>query len=60
MYRNVTGYIFDQVKHMLRSKNERRFKPVGGIDGGVVFHETIEVTQLTLPLGQPYLTRKQP
>ena len=25
--------MFDRVKYMLRSKNERRFKPVGGIDG---------------------------
>ena len=25
--------VFDRVKHMLHSKNERRFKPVGGIDG---------------------------
>lgn len=24
---------FDQVKHLLRSKDERRFKPVGGIEG---------------------------
>ena len=24
---------FDRVKHMLRSKNERRFMPVGGIEG---------------------------
>ncbi len=27
------GEIFDQFKHLLKSKDERKFKPVGGIDG---------------------------
>ena len=31
--KEFVGEVFDQVKHMLRSKNERRFKPVEGIDG---------------------------
>jgi hypothetical protein len=31
--KEFVGEVFDQVKHMLRSKNERRFKPVGGIEG---------------------------
>ena len=31
--KEFVGEVFDQVKHMLRSKNERRFKPVGGING---------------------------
>ena len=31
--KEFVGEVFDQVKHMLRSKDERRFKPVGGIEG---------------------------
>ena len=31
--KEFVGEVFDQVKHMLRSKDERRFKPVEGITG---------------------------
>ena len=31
--KEFVGEVFDQVKHMLRSKNERRFKPVEGVGG---------------------------
>ena len=27
------GEVFDQVKHLLRSKDERKFTPVGGVEG---------------------------
>ena len=27
--------VFDQIKHLLWSKDERTFKPVGGIEGGI-------------------------
>jgi len=31
--KEFVGEVFDRVKHMLRSKDERRFTPVGGIGG---------------------------
>ena len=31
--KEFVGEVFDQVKHMLRSKNVRRFKPVEGVGG---------------------------
>jgi hypothetical protein len=31
--REFVGEVFDQVKHLLGSKDERRFKPVSGLDG---------------------------
>jgi REP element-mobilizing transposase RayT len=31
--KEFVGEVFNQVKHMLRSKNERRFTPVGGVGG---------------------------
>ena len=31
--KDFVGEVYDQVKHMLRSKNERRFKPVEGVGG---------------------------
>jgi REP element-mobilizing transposase RayT len=31
--KEFVGEVFDQVKHLLRSKDERKFTPVGGVDG---------------------------
>ena len=32
--KEFVGEVFDQVKHLLRSKDERKFTPVGGVEGG--------------------------
>jgi hypothetical protein len=32
-YKEFVGEVFDQVKHLLRSKDERKFTPVGGVEG---------------------------
>lgn len=31
--KEFVGEVFDQVKHLLRSKDERKFTPVGGVEG---------------------------
>ena len=31
--KEFVGEVFDQVKHLLRSKDERKFTPVGGVKG---------------------------
>ena len=31
--REFVGEVFNQVKHLLRSKDERRFPPIGGVEG---------------------------
>jgi predicted AlkP superfamily phosphohydrolase/phosphomutase len=31
--KEFVGEVFDQVKHLLRSKDERRLTPVGGVEG---------------------------
>jgi hypothetical protein len=31
--KEFVGEVFDQVKHLLRSKDERRVTPVGGVEG---------------------------
>ena len=31
--KDFVGEVFDQVKHLLRSKDERKFTPVGGVKG---------------------------
>jgi hypothetical protein len=36
--RDFVSKVFDQVKSLLGSKDERKFTPVGGVEGGV-FHE---------------------
>ncbi len=33
------GEIFDQVKHLLQSRDERKFTPVKGVDG--FYHEEV-------------------
>jgi|SRR6056297_2604539 len=31
--KGFVGEVFNQIKHLLRSKDERRFTPVGGVEG---------------------------
>ena len=31
--KEFVGEVFDQVKHLLRSNDERKFTPVGGVEG---------------------------
>jgi hypothetical protein len=31
--KEFVGEVFNQVKHLLRSKNERKFTPIGGVEG---------------------------
>jgi len=33
------GEAFDQIKHLLGSKDKQKFAPVGGVEGGGVLHE---------------------